>query len=110
MSPFPVTVDRRIAPPTAAPERSVPVSVHSAPRCPDACHAYQPGGSHRVPGSSHYGNVHVTRLWPLGCGREAMDQEIESLARKLHDICLGSRVHQIASTPQMLTHQGQTVS
>ena len=54
-----VAVDRRIAPPTAAPERSVPVSVHSAPQYSDAGYAYQPGGIPFVPGSSHHGNVHV---------------------------------------------------
>src|SRR5262245_14221602 len=38
-----VTVERRIAPPPAVPERSVPVSEHSAPQCPDAGHAYRAG-------------------------------------------------------------------
>jgi hypothetical protein len=55
----PVAVDRRIAPPTAAPERSVPVSVHSAPQCPGACHAYRPRGTHHVPEFSHHGRVPV---------------------------------------------------
>ena len=53
-----VTVDRRIAPPTAAPERSVPVSGHSAPQCPDVCHAYPAGGSLHAPAFSHRGSVH----------------------------------------------------
>src|SRR5215216_206831 len=56
---FCVTVDRRITPPTAASERSMIVSCHAAPQCADACHAYQPGDTLRVPGSSHHGNVHV---------------------------------------------------
>ncbi len=34
------TVGRRITPPTAAPNRSVPVSVHSAPQYSGAGHAY----------------------------------------------------------------------
>ena len=53
-----VTVDRRIAPPTAAPERSVPVSGHSAPQCPDVCHAYLAGDSLHTPAFSHRGSVH----------------------------------------------------
>src|SRR6266536_531527 len=55
----PVTVDRRITPPTAASERSMIVSCHAAPQCADAGHAYQPGDTPRVPGSSRHGNVHV---------------------------------------------------
>src|SRR5919202_1963551 len=54
-----VTVDRRITPPTAASERSMIVSCHAAPQCADACHAYRPGDTLRVPGSSHHGSVHV---------------------------------------------------
>src|SRR5215475_1135514 len=54
-----VTVDRRITPPTAAAERSMIVSCHAAPQCAEACHAYQPGDTPCVPGSSHHGNVHV---------------------------------------------------
>ena len=54
-----VTVDRRIAPPTAAPERRVKVSLHTAPQYGDACHAYLPGDVPLAPGSSHHGNVHV---------------------------------------------------
>jgi hypothetical protein len=38
-----------------------------------------------------------------------MDQEIENLSRKLHELCLHSRVFQIAGTPEMPTYQGQTV-
>jgi uncharacterized protein YuzE len=53
-----VTVDRRITPPTAVPERSVPVSVHSAPQCPDACHADRAGDSPDAPAFSHRGSVH----------------------------------------------------
>jgi hypothetical protein len=53
-----VTVGRRIAPPTAAPERSVPVSGHSAPQCPDVCHAYPAGDSLHTPAFSHRGSVH----------------------------------------------------
>ena len=30
-----ITVDRRIAPPTAAPERGVKLSLHPAPQCPE---------------------------------------------------------------------------
>src|SRR5215470_17800206 len=59
-----VTVDRRITPPTAASERSMIVSCHAAPQCAEACHAYQPGDTPCVPGSSHHGNVHV---WLGGC-------------------------------------------
>jgi hypothetical protein len=40
-----VIVDRRITPPTVVPERSVPVSGHSAPQCPDVCRAYPAGDS-----------------------------------------------------------------
>jgi len=53
-----VTVDRRITPPTAAPERSVPVSGHSAPQCPDVYHAYPAGGSLHTPAFSHRGSAH----------------------------------------------------
>jgi hypothetical protein len=53
------TVDRRIAPPTAAPERRVKVSLHAAPQYGDACYAYLPGDVPCAPGSSHHGNVHV---------------------------------------------------
>jgi hypothetical protein len=52
-----VTVERRIAPPPAAPERSVPVSEHSAPQCSDAGHAYRAGESPHAPASSHRGSV-----------------------------------------------------
>jgi hypothetical protein len=55
----PVTVDRRITPPTAASERSMIVSCHAAPQCADAYHAYQPGDTPCVPGFSRHGNVHV---------------------------------------------------
>jgi hypothetical protein len=41
--------------------------------------------------------------------QDAMDEEIQRLSRKLHELCLRSRVHPIPGTPQMLTHQGQTV-
>jgi len=54
-----VTVERRIAPPPAVPERSVPVSEHSAPQCPDAGHAYRAGESPHAPASSHRGSVHA---------------------------------------------------
>src|SRR6266446_9177843 len=30
-----ITVDRRIAPPPAAPERGVKISLHTAPQCPE---------------------------------------------------------------------------
>ena len=53
------TVDRRITPPTAAPDRSVQVSLHSAPQYSDAEHAYLPGDTHPFPGFSRHGNVHV---------------------------------------------------
>ena len=43
-----VTVDRRIAPPTAVPERGVIVSSHTAPQYPGACHAYLAGDSPRA--------------------------------------------------------------
>jgi len=56
-----VTVERRIAPPPAVPERSVPVSEHSAPQCPDAGHAYRAGDSPHAPVSSHRGSVHAAR-------------------------------------------------
>ena len=45
----PVTVGRRITPPTAVPERSVPFRLHSAPQYPDACHAYLAGDSPLLP-------------------------------------------------------------
>jgi hypothetical protein len=38
-----------------------------------------------------------------------MDQEVKCFQRKLHRLCLRPRVHQIPGTPQMLTHQGQTI-
>src|SRR5262245_8572462 len=43
------------------------------------------------------------------CQRDAMDEEIQSLLRKLHNLCFGSRGHQISCPPEMPTHQGQTV-
>src|SRR6266511_4730706 len=51
---------------------------------------------------------------PLGFGQlhcewEAMDQEIENLLRKLHGLCLGSRVHEIPRPPEMPTYQRQTI-
>src|SRR4029453_5615149 len=57
--PCPVTVDRRIAPPTASSERSMIVSCHAAPQCSDTCHAYLPGGIQLGPGFSRRGSVHV---------------------------------------------------
>ncbi len=54
-----VTVDRRIAPPTAASERSMIVSCHAAPQCSDTCHAYLPGGVQLGPGFSRRGSAHV---------------------------------------------------
>jgi hypothetical protein len=36
----PVTVDRRITPPTAVSEGGVKLSLHPAPQYPDACHAH----------------------------------------------------------------------
>src|SRR5215813_830287 len=53
-----VTVDRRITPPTAVPERSVRLSPHAAPQYPDAGHAYQAGDSLGAPAFSRRGNVH----------------------------------------------------
>jgi hypothetical protein len=38
-----------------------------------------------------------------------MDQEIESLLRKLYGPCPGSRVHQIPRTPEMPAYQGHTI-
>src|ERR1700752_30106 len=38
-----------------------------------------------------------------------MDQEIESLLRKWHTLCLWSRVHQIPRTPEMLAYQTQAI-
>src|SRR5262249_35755032 len=55
----PVTVDRRIAPPTAAPERRVRLSPHAAPQCPEACHAYLAGETRAAPAFSHRGSVHA---------------------------------------------------
>jgi hypothetical protein len=54
----PVTVGRRITPPTADSDRSVPVSVHSAPQYLDAGHAYLSGDSPLAPAFSHRGSVH----------------------------------------------------
>src|SRR6266850_4307673 len=51
----------------------------------------------------------VARLWPLGCHREAMDQQLKSFSRKLHQLCLGIRVHQITGAPEMPPYHGQTV-
>src|SRR5207237_177773 len=53
-----VTVDRRITPPTAVPERSVRLSLHAAPQYPDAGHAYQAGDSPGAPAFSRRGSVH----------------------------------------------------
>jgi Integrase core domain len=53
-----VTVERRIAPPPAVPERGVIVSSHTAPQYPGACHAYLTGDSPRAPVFSHHGSVH----------------------------------------------------
>ena len=53
-----VTVERRIAPPPAVPERGVIVSSHTAPQYPGACHAYLAGDSPRAPVFSHHGSVH----------------------------------------------------
>jgi hypothetical protein len=53
-----VTVDRRIAPPTAAPERRMLISQHAAPQYPDAGHAYLAGDSPPAPAFSHRGSVH----------------------------------------------------
>jgi transposase InsO family protein/transposase len=53
-----VTVERRITPPPAVPERRMPVSVHTAPQYPDACHAYLAGDSPLAPAFSHRGSVH----------------------------------------------------
>src|ERR671918_1520460 len=53
-----VTVDRRIAPPTAAPDRRMIVSSHAAPQYPDACHAHLAGDTPFVPTFSHHGSVH----------------------------------------------------
>jgi hypothetical protein len=55
---FAVTVGRRITPPTTASDRSMPVSVHSAPQYPDACHANLAGDSPLAPAFSHRGSVH----------------------------------------------------
>ena len=54
-----VTVDRRIAPPTAAPERRVWLSPHAAPQYADACHADLAGDNPHAPAFSHRGNVHA---------------------------------------------------
>ena len=53
-----VTVERRIAPPPAVPERGVRVSSHTAPQYLDACHAYLAGDSPRAPVFSHHGSAH----------------------------------------------------
>src|SRR5437867_5067969 len=54
-----VTVDRRITPPTAAPERSMRLSPHAAPQYPDAYHAYRAGHSPGAPAFSRGGSVHA---------------------------------------------------
>jgi transposase len=60
-----VTVERRIAPPPAVPERGVMVSSHPAPQCRDAWHAYGAGGSRHAPACSHRGRVHGALAgWP----------------------------------------------
>src|SRR5262249_61625369 len=55
----PVTVERRIAPPTAASERSMRLSPHAAPQYPDACHAHRAGDSPYASAFSHCGSVHA---------------------------------------------------
>src|SRR4030095_12679068 len=84
-----VTVDRRITPPTAASERSMIVSCHAAPQCADACHAYQPGDTRRVPGFSHHGNVHVR----LGGSYNARSVDRRSCDLPLAGHHVGSTVH-----------------
>src|SRR5262249_7527464 len=54
-----VTVERRIAPPPAAPERGVIVSSHTAPQSRDAWHAYCAGDGLHVPAFSPRGSVHA---------------------------------------------------
>src|SRR6266705_1450219 len=54
-----VTVDRRITPPTAAPERSMRLSPHAAPQYPDAYHAHRAGNSPGAPAFSRGGSVHA---------------------------------------------------
>jgi hypothetical protein len=53
-----VAVGRRVTPPAAVPDRSMPVSRHSAPQYLDACHAYLAGDSLDAPAFSHCGSVH----------------------------------------------------
>jgi hypothetical protein len=53
-----VTVERRIAPPPAVPERGVSVASHPAPPCRDAWHAYGAGGGLAAPAVSPRGSVH----------------------------------------------------
>ena len=53
-----VTVERRIAPPPAAPDRRMMVSSHAAPQYPDACHAHLAGDNRHAPAFSHHGSVH----------------------------------------------------
>jgi hypothetical protein len=50
-----------------------------------------------------------TRLWPLGCQREAIDEKLKSFSRKFHQLCFGRRVHHITGAPAMRPYQGQTV-
>src|SRR6266566_9785774 len=54
----PVTVGRRVTPPTTAPKRRMKLSPHAAPQYLDACHADLAGGSLGAPAFSHYGSVH----------------------------------------------------
>ena len=54
-----VTVDRRITPPTAAPERRMRLSPHAAPQSPEASHAYRAGKSPGAPAFSRGGSVHA---------------------------------------------------
>src|SRR5262249_8288230 len=59
-----VTVGRWSAPPPAVPERSVPVSEPSAPRCPEVGHASRTGDSPHPPVSAPRGRVHAARAGP----------------------------------------------
>ena len=68
----PVTVGRRVAPPTTAPERRVWLSPHAAPQYRDACYANLAGDSPCSRAFSHRGSVHgaLARLpsaHPGGC-------------------------------------------
>jgi hypothetical protein len=51
----------------------------------------------------------MPRHCQLGCLRKPRDQKVDSLTRKLHELYLGSLVHDIPGTREMLLNHDQTI-